>query len=497
MSEGEHTSSGEKRSLGAQAVSGSLWTAIRFAGEYGLRLASNLILSRLLVPEAFGLMALVWVVMTGLAMFSDVGITAIVVQSRRGDEPSFLNTVWTLQVIRGALLTGFAALLAIPMAHFYDIPELRELIWVASFTAFISGFNSIAMVRLQRHLQIKKVAMIEVSGQLWANVATITLGLLYPSVWALVFGGLLGSLGRMVLTHAMNPDHRCRFAWDRSAISDLLDFGKWVFLSTILFFLAGQSDRLIFGQLFSVANLGVFSFAMIFATIPTQVVWRIGSAVVFPALSRRRESETGLVPIYRRARIPLLVLGVLPVAFLLSSAPQLIEVLYDPRYIDAGWMLQILAIATWFQIPQSSSASVLLALGIPRWIAIANGAKFAALIICLPLGYLGFGDAGAIAGLAGAEVFRYLTLAIAIRTLKLPIFLVDIAMTALVAVISLVALGASIWAGELGYGALARMGICLVTIVALWLPSSAMLLRKEIPRLRQGLKNRRARRSAT
>lgn len=487
----------EGPSLGSRAVSGSFWTAVRFAGEYGLRLGSNLILTRLLVPEAFGLMALVSVMMTGLAMFSDVGISAIVVQNRRGDEPAFLNTVWTVQVLRGALLTAFAALLATPMAHFYEIPELRDLIWLASFTALIGGFNSIAMVKLQRHLQIKKLTTIEVSGQLFANVVTIALGLIYPTVWALVWGGLIGSAGRMILTHAMNRDYRCRFVWERSAISDMVDFGKWIFLSTVLFFLAGQSDRLIFGQLLSIRNLGVFSIAMTFATIPTQVIWRIGSAVVFPALSQRRESETGLVPIYRRARVPLLALGGFPVLILMSCGPALIEILYDPRYIDAGWMLQILAVATWFQIPQSSSGTVLLALAKPRWIAIANASKFAALLICLPTGYMLFGEPGAIAGLAGAEVFRYTTLAFAIRRLKLPVFLVDAAMTMLLAAVALVALGVGWQLEQLGYGALTRMSACLVTIAALWLPASALLLRKEIPELRRQLEERRARRSAS
>lgn len=483
-------------SLGARAVSGSFWTAIRFVGEYGLRLASNLILTRLLVPEAFGLMALVSVLMTGLAMFSDVGIQAIVVQSKRGDDPKFLDTVWTIQVLRGAILTAFAASLAGPMAAFYGEPQLQPLIWVASLTALVAGFNSISIVKLQRHLRVKKIAAIEVTAQFWSNLVTIIWGLLYPSVWALVWGGLVGSMGKMVLTHVMAREHRCRFAWERESIDDVVDFGKWIFVSTILFFLAGQFDRLIFGQLFSFANLGVFSIAMTFATIPTQVIWRIGSAVVFPALSRRRESELGLVPVYHRARLPLLLAGGFPVIFIVSCAPELIEVLYDERYADAGWMLQILAIATWVQIPQASSGNVLLALGIPRSIAVANGVKFAGLLLCLPFGYFAYGDAGAIAGLAGAEVFRYATLALAIRRLKLPILRLDLFVSLLVLFVSLVAMDVNLRLETSGHGALTRMSVCLVTIIALWLPTSAIMLRQEIPRLRQGIANRRARRSA-
>jgi len=492
-SEGEP--SGET-SLGARAVSGSFWTAIRIVCEYGLRLGSSLILTRLLVPEAFGLMLIVSVLMTGLAMFSDVGIQAIVVQSKRGDDPKFLDTVWTLQVLRGAILTAFAVALAGPVAAFYDEPQLQPLLQVASLTALVAGFNSISIEKLQRHLRVKKIAAIQVTAQFWGNLVTIIWALLYPSVWALVWGGLVGSIGKMVLTHVMAREHRCRFAWERESIDDVVDFGKWIFVSTILFFLAGQFDRLIFVELFSVANLGVFSIAITLATIPTQVIWRIGRAVVFPALSRRRESESGLAPAYDRARLPLLLAGGFPVIFIASCAPELIEVLYDERYANAGWMLQILAIATWIQIPQGSSGNVLLALGIPRSIAIANGVKFVGLLLCLPFGYFAYGDAGAIAGLAGAEIFRYVTLALAIRRLKLPIWRLDLLISLFVLLVSLVAVYVNLQLEISGHGALTRMTVCLATIVALWLPASAIMLRQEIPRLRQGIANLRARRSA-
>lgn len=69
-----------------------------------IRLGSNLILTRLLFPEAFGLMALVQTFMTGLAMFSDIGIGPSIIQNRRGEDPDFLNTAWTIQIGRGVML---------------------------------------------------------------------------------------------------------------------------------------------------------------------------------------------------------------------------------------------------------------------------------------------------------------------------------------------------------------------------------------------------------
>ena len=114
----------------------------------------------------------------------------------------------------------------------------------------------------------------------------------------------MGAVAKLLISHWASGPHRCRFAWDALARADLLGFGKWIFLSTILFFLAGQADRLIFGRLLPVSTLGIFSIAVTLAAIPTQVVWQIGNSILFPALSRRRH-ETDLLRRWRnRPRRP-------------------------------------------------------------------------------------------------------------------------------------------------------------------------------------------------
>lgn len=495
---GETHASGERAvgkgpSMASKAVHGSLWTAIRFAAEYGLRMVSNLILTRLLVPEAFGLMALISVLMTGLAMFSDMGISSSVVQSKRGDDPEFLNTAWTLQILRGFVLWIFAALFADAMAMGYGQPELRTLILAAGLTSIAAGFNSVGLLQLRRHLEVKRLAAIDVSGQLLTGLATVAWAWFWPSVWALVWGGLVGALAKLVISHWAAGPHRCRFAWDDSARADLLGFGKWIFLSTILFFLAGQADRLIFGRLLSVSTLGVFSIAATLAAIPTQVVWQIGHSILFPALSRLGHEPEGMRRVYLRSLRPLLVLGALPVACLAAGGPELVEILYDERYAEAGWMLQILAVGAWFQIPQASSGSAVLALGRPQALAFSNGAKFLALVVLLPLGHRAFGVAGTLAGVAAAELVRYASLALAMRTAKLPGLGTDLALTAIVA--GLVAAGLLAVRGieGMGGGALARLLGCGVAIAGLWLPIAFFLLRAEWPRVREGLIARRRR----
>ncbi len=484
-------------SMATRAIHGSLWTAVRFVAEYGLRMISSLILTRLLVPEAFGLMALISVLMTGLAMFSDMGISSSVVQSKRGDDPAYLNTAWTLQVIRGFVLWIFAALFADAMAVIYVQPELRVLILAAALTTIVAGFNSVGLLQLRRHIEIKKLALIDVSGQLLTGLATVAWAWYWPSVWALVWGGLMGAVAKLLISHWASGSHRCRFAWDAPARADLLGFGKWIFLSTILFFLAGQADRLIFGRLLTVSTLGIFSIAVTLAAIPTQVVWQIGHAILFPALSRRSHETDGFRHVYLRSLRPLLVLGALPVACLGAGGPELVEVLYDPRYAAAGWMLQILAVGAWFQIPQASSGSAVLALGRPWALALSNGAKFAGLLLFLPLGYWQLGLAGAIAGVAAAELVRYAALAIAVRRVGLPGIGTDLAMTGIVAGLVAAGLVAAQWAGRMGGGALGRLFASAAVIGSLWLPVSLFVLRSEVPRVLASWNARRERAQLT
>src|SRR6476646_1258750 len=102
----------EVSSLRRRTFHGSVWTTSEYAIGVVLRLGGNLVLTRLLVPDMFGIMALVNTFLMGLQMFSDVGIGPSIIQNRRGDDPAFLNTAWTIQVMRGATLWIFSCLIA-------------------------------------------------------------------------------------------------------------------------------------------------------------------------------------------------------------------------------------------------------------------------------------------------------------------------------------------------------------------------------------------------
>ncbi len=141
-------------SLSARVLRSSMLTVGSFGYAQAMRLGTNLILTRLLFPEAFGMMSLVGVVLMGLAQFSDVGTTPAILSSKRGDDPSFLDTAWTIQALRGIALWLVACLLAWPVSIAYGEPMLAQLLPVAALTLVISGFRPTRMDTANRHLML-------------------------------------------------------------------------------------------------------------------------------------------------------------------------------------------------------------------------------------------------------------------------------------------------------------------------------------------------------
>ncbi len=360
-----------------RALAGSVWTLFGYGGAQIIRLGSNLILAHMLFPAAFGVMALVTVFMQGLQMFSEVGIGPSIIQNKRGDDPDFLNTAWTIQVIRGFVLWLFTCALAWPAAMFFgqNDPLAKELVYilpVIGLSSILGGFNSTAVFSLNRHLRIGKATLLELIPQAISVAAMILWAWIFPSVWALVAGWLVYSIVRLPMSHWLNRPMRNRFRWEAAAAQDLLRFGKWIFLGTIVAFLSGSLDRILLGRLLTLEELGIYSIALTFARVGIEVTTRLSHTVLFPILSRSQDDPVTLVGQSLRARGLILLAGGALVCGFAICAPAFFRLLYDPRYAAAGNVAQWLSVLVWFTIVLSSMERVPLALGHPRALFVSN-----------------------------------------------------------------------------------------------------------------------------
>src|SRR5713226_8194579 len=146
------------------AIRGSAWTMVGYGASQALRLASTLLLARMLVPQAFGLVALVNVVLSGLEMLSDLGIGMDVVQHPRGDDRIFINTAFIIQAGRGIILWSVALALAYPFARFYHQPAVLPLLMVASLSVLFRGLTSGSIWGLTRHIQLGEYNLLTIGS---------------------------------------------------------------------------------------------------------------------------------------------------------------------------------------------------------------------------------------------------------------------------------------------------------------------------------------------
>ncbi|MEL7114019.1 MAG: oligosaccharide flippase family protein [Pseudomonadota bacterium] len=350
--------------MAARAIRTSGFTVIKFAGQNGLRLAGNLILTRLLFPEAFGMMALVQVVLAGSAMVSDFGIKGSIVQDRRGDDPDFLNTAWTLQILRGVLLGGVIVLGAAPIAAFYNTPALADLLLVAAAIPVIQGFTSTRLATASRHMAIGHMVGLHLGAQAAGIAVMIVLALSVGSVWALMLGTLVAPILVAVLSHIVLPGIRNRLRLEPQALRRMFNFGKYIFLATAAGFVIAQGDKAVLAKFVSLSDLAIYNIGFFLATVPALLAQRLSHAVMFPLYARRPPdaAATNRNKINQARR--LITGGLLAGLICLSLiGDALIGVLYDARYAGAGPLLVLIALAAMPSLITASYVSLPLAAG--------------------------------------------------------------------------------------------------------------------------------------
>lgn len=343
------------KTLAARLMRGAALTGGAFVLAQALRFGSNLILARLLFPDAFGLMALVTMVMVGLTMLSDAGIHQSILHHKRGEDPAFLNTAFTMNAARGLILWLVACALGWPLAQFYDAPEL---VWFLPLCGLILLFHGLTPTRVfsaERNILLGRILAIDLAAQVVGIVLMIALAVALRSPWALAWGVMATGAIKLALEWVILSGLRNRLRWERAAARDLFHFGGWIMLSSAFGFLLAQGDRAILGRFLSMEALGIYNIAWFLAAFPIMLLQALMERMLIPAYRETLDDpDPRAAARLRRLRRVLTggVLGMLAVAAALG--PWLVELLYDDRYQLAGPILVMIACA---QIPAVIAAT--------------------------------------------------------------------------------------------------------------------------------------------
>lgn len=328
-----------------------MWILCAQALSHLLRLGSNLISTRLLEPSMFGLIALVMVVMQGLAMFTDMGLWSFVVRKGVNITKIELDVVWTVQMLRGWAIFVISFVLSVALfliqnhtdflmtKGVYGDELLPILLVVISATVILNGYSTMASAILGRDLKRGRLEIVQLISQLMGAVVMLTWSWYSPSIWALVAGVLAGAASGVIGNYIAFP-FRHSLAWDKGVTKDIFNYSKWVMISSILTFFCMQGDRVILANYFTSTQLGVYSVAYLLVSAVMSVMHELSAKMVFPVFCKTVvENKQDIAKVFYKARfiqdaVVFFITGVLT-----ASAGMIVDIMYDERYGDAGWML--------------------------------------------------------------------------------------------------------------------------------------------------------------
>lgn len=351
-------------SLSQRVARGGAWVFALRVLEKILQLIRLVIVARLLAPNDFGLFGIALLAMSALETFSQTGFQAALVQ-KKDDITQYLDTAWSISVIRGIILFILLFLSAPYIALFFNSAEASLIIQVIGVSVFLTGFTNVGIVSFQRELKFNKQFVYQLSTTLADFIVVVSAALAFKNVWALIFGLLAGSLTGLVASYAMHP-YRPHFRLELEKTRELFGFGKWVWGATILVFLITQGDDAFVGKFLGVTMLGLYQVAYRISNMPATEITHVISQVTFPAYSKIQDDLPRLREAYVRV-LQLTAFLSFPIAGLIFIlAPDFTKIFLGVKWMPMVPAMQVLVLAGLVRSIAATTGPLFYAVGQPK-----------------------------------------------------------------------------------------------------------------------------------
>jgi lipopolysaccharide exporter len=377
-------------------------TTFTFALQAVIRLVSSLVLTRVLLPEAYGTITILVSILFVIGNILDTNVTLFIVRDKNAEQPRYLNTAWTMRLSR-SVLSGAVLFMCAPLiaTKIYDLPDLTLPLRVFSLWFLIDGFETMAFALAIR----RKQARLQMYSELAASVLSTTFSILYcyryHTFWGIAFGMLLNRLIMTVLSHRLYRDLRPRLFFDLAAAREILVYSKFTIPSSLLTLSLNQFDKIVFLRLFDLRLLGIYGLAGNIAGSVETLISKISQAVLYPRCAHnfRENPDTATKRYYTENTKLFAAILAIPAA-ICGAAHLIITVLYDSRYSEAGSVLQALAIRAVLLSFASPAEDLLISAGQFRVILVGNVLRAAWIVIGSLVGYYFLGFLGFVYGIS-------------------------------------------------------------------------------------------------
>lgn len=377
-----------------KAVRGSLALSIGAIFQRVLRLGRTVVLARLLVPEDFGVVAIIMMVVVMIESTTDAGVRVSIIQNKEGATPSYLNAAWWFDAVRGVCLFIVAVIFAPFVAGFYRNPILTDLLRVSFLSILFNNLVSPRVHLSEREFRFGKWTLLSQVSALIGTIVTIVLAYYLRSVWAIVLGTVVERIIYCLFSFILFP-FRPRFELDKQCITDLFKFGRGIFGISALNLIMRQSDVFVLGKIVTQSMLGSYYLALQLAEQLSSLFSSVILPVLLPSFSSMKENKPLLKSTLLSINRGVATLGIPIVVFVAVNSHEILFILYGSQYINAGLALSILSLTMFIRVQTVVLSHLYFGLGLPHLLR-RQSLKRTVLIVALVY------PAARFAGLSGA-----------------------------------------------------------------------------------------------
>lgn len=325
------------------AVKSTFWAGVEQYITQGVNFLSSIVMARLLLPEDYGILAMLFIFIDLSAMITDMGFTTSLIRKQDCSKADFSTVFYTNIVISIVIYIVFYLCSPI-IADFYSQPILQKIIPVIGIAFILNSLYAIPSTRLTKDLKFNVRAKIVILESILTAVCGITLACMGYGVWALVIQIIFKSFLRFLFFTAV-AKWKPSLTFSFNSLKELYGFGSKVLGANLLFTIYQNIYGVIIGKYLSTASLGYFSRADGYSKLIPINISTVLMKVMLPLISKIQEYDDKLISINRQT-ILVTSFVIFPLSMLLAGAASpLISIMITDKWLPCVPILQILCLA--------------------------------------------------------------------------------------------------------------------------------------------------------
>jgi O-antigen/teichoic acid export membrane protein len=350
--------------LKGRVFRGGMWLGGASFFEQAVRFGRNMLLTRLLAPEAFGAMAIVQSATTLVQMTVDVGAREALIQNPKGADDTHVTAAWWMTACRSSCIYLAIYVLAPFISRFYGNPELVTLTRLVSLAILFDGFISPRAFIAMKQMKFWKWALINNGGGMVGVITTIVLGFVIRDVWALAIGFCSENAARCILSYIICP-YRPKLPHFET-VRELMRFSKGLVGLALFNMVFMRADVFVLGKLYAPAALGLYSMAVYLIQTPSVFITNVMNQTLLPALSRVQDDSARVNRIVLQITSATWWFGLPAVAFVIFCGRSLLTIAYGPRYAAGATALGLASVTVILNLLNNQITQVFYAKGKPQ-----------------------------------------------------------------------------------------------------------------------------------